>query len=315
MRHQVPPAAAPALTLAEVDARFAAMVGLAGAGSQGARKERYGALLALATELEQGFLSAIVLGELRQGALDALVVEGLALATGQPATRVRAAYMLAGDIGVVAEAALADGAAGLARFGLQLFRPVLPMLAQTAGSAALALESLAGEAAIERKLDGFRVQLHKDGDTVRVYSRNLNEVSASVPELVALGQALPAGRAILDGEAIALGEGGRPLPFQDTMRRFGRRHDLIAQLPLSLSVFDALLVDDQTLLAEPARERFAALDGLAPRLAVPRVITADAAVAEAFYERAIAEGYEGVMAKALDATYDAGNRGAAWLKI
>lgn len=317
MRDAVPAVAddGATLTLAEVDARFAAIAALSGTGSQKARKDQYGALLAKATQLEQRFLAAIVLGELRQGALDALVVEGLALATAQPAAKVRAAYMLAGDIGVVAAAVLADGAAGLDRFGLQLFRPVLPMLAQTAESASDALATFQGPAAMELKLDGFRVQLHKDGDVVRAYSRNLNEVTHMVPELVAATLAMPARRAILDGEAIALGEGGRPLPFQDTMRRFGKRTDLAASLPLSLKLFDALLVDDQTLLAMPASERFAALDALAPAHSVPRVITADAAEATAFYDKAIAEGHEGVMAKSLDAIYDAGNRGASWLKI
>ena len=244
MRDAVPAATEASLTLAEVDARFAAISALSGTGSQKARKDHYGALLAKATPLEQRFVSALVIGELRQSALDALVVEGLALATGQPAGKVRAAYMLAGDIGVVAAAVLADGAAGLDRFGLTVFRPVLPMLAQTADNAAEALASFAGPVALELKLDGFRVQLHKDGDTVRAYSRALNEVTHMVPELVAMTRALPARRAILDGEAIALGEGGRPLPFQDTMRRFGKRTDLVASLPLSLTLFDALLVDE-----------------------------------------------------------------------
>ncbi|MFN0251082.1 MAG: ATP-dependent DNA ligase [Kofleriaceae bacterium] len=317
MKDTVAPVAddAASLTLADVDKRFAAIAALSGTGSQKARKDQLGALLAKATQLEQEFLGAIVLGELRQGALDALVVEGLALATAQPAGKVRAAYMLAGDIGVVAAAVLADGAAGLDRFGLMVFRPVLPMLAQTAESASDALATFAGPAALELKLDGFRVQLHKDGDVVRGYSRNLNEVTHMIPELVALTKAFPARRAILDGEAIALGVGGRPLPFQDTMRRFGKRADLVATLPLSLKLFDALLIDDQTLLATPAGERFAALDALAPRSAVPRMITNDAAEATAFYDKAIADGHEGVMAKSLDATYDAGNRGAAWLKI
>lgn len=315
MRDAVPAATEASLTLAEVDARFAAISALSGTGSQKARKDHYGALLAKATPLEQRFVSALVIGELRQGALDALVVEGLALATGQPAGKVRAAYMLAGDIGVVAAAVLADGAAGLDRFGLTVFRPVLPMLAQTADNAAEALASFAGPVALEPKLDGFRVQLHKDSDTVRAYSRALNEVTHMVPELVAMTRALPARRAILDGEAIALGEGGRPLPFQDTMRRFGKRTDLVASLPLSLTLFDALLVDEQTLLATPAGERFAALDALAPAYSVPRMVTSSASEATAFYDQAIAGGHEGVMAKSLDATYDAGNRGAAWLKI
>lgn len=305
LRSSVPPATTPTWTLGELERRFAAIAGLSGTGSGRGRKEAFGAVLAGATALEQGFLAALVLGELRQGALDALVVDAIALATSLPARAVRSAYMLAGDIGVVADAALTEGEVGLARFGLLVFRPVLPMLAQTAETAAGALASFGGPAALELKLDGFRVQIHKDGDLVRVFSRALNEVTASVPEIVAHAAQLPARRLILDGEAIALGPNGRPLPFQDTMKRVG----------LSLSLFDALLIDDQTLLAVPARERFTALDALAPAHAVPRLITADAAEATAFYERAIASGHEGVMAKALEAPYDAGNRGAAWLKI
>ncbi len=315
LRSAVPPAAESALTLTEVDRRFAAIAELRGTGAGRARKDGYGALLAASTELEQAFLGALVLGELRQGALDALVVDAIALATTLPANSVRSAYMLAGDIGVIADAALSEGAAGLARFGLTVFRPVLPMLAQTAETASEALVTIGGPAALELKLDGFRVQIHKDEDTVRVFSRALNEVTSSVPEVVAYARALPARRSILDGEAIALGPRGRPLPFQDTMRRFGRNKELVESLPLSLSLFDALLIDDQTLLATRAEERFTALDALAPAHAVPRLITANAADATAFYDRAIAGGHEGVMAKALDAPYDAGNRGASWLKI
>ncbi|MBA3462438.1 MAG: ATP-dependent DNA ligase [Deltaproteobacteria bacterium] len=315
LRSSVPPAAEPQLTLTEVDRRLAALAELSGKGSATARKQGFGALLARATELEQGFIGAIILGELRQGALDALVVDALAVATSLPANTVRGAYMLAGDIGLVADAALGDGAEGIARFGLTLFRPVLPMLAQTAEDPTEALASFGGPAALELKLDGFRVQIHKDDDIVRVYSRALNEVTGQVPEVVAYARALPAKKLILDGEAIVLGEGGRPLPFQDTMKRFGKRRDPNDAAPLSLSLFDALLIDEQTMLSVPARERFTALDALAPAHAVPRLVTADAAEATAFYERAIASGHEGVMAKALDAPYDAGSRGAAWLKI
>ncbi len=315
LRSSVLPATDPTWTLGELERRFAAIAGLSGIGSGRARKEAFGAVLAGGTTVEQGFLAALVLGELRQGALDALVVEAIALATSLPARAVRSAYMLAGDIGVVADAALTEGAAGLDRFGLLVFRPVLPMLAQTAETAAEALASFGGPAALELKLDGFRVQIHKDGDLVRVFSRALNEVTASVPEIVAHAAQLPARRLILDGEAIALGPSGRPLPFQDTMKRVGRRKEGDTQTPLSLALFDALLIDDQTLLAVPAHERFTALDALAPAHAVPRLITNDGAEATAFYDRAIASGHEGVMAKALEAPYDAGNRGASWLKI
>jgi DNA ligase-1 len=306
LRGQVAPAPAAALTVIEVDRRFAAIAALHGAGSGKAKKDAFGALLAAATEREQGFLGALVVGELRQGALDALVVDAIALAAGLPAGAVRAAHMLAGDVGVVAAATLTEGAAGLARFGLTVFRPVLPMLAQTAETAAEALSSFGGPAALELKLDGFRVQIHKDGELVRVFSRALNDVTAQVPEVVAATAALPARRLILDGEASAFGADGRPLPFQDTMRRKG---------PLTLTLFDALLVDDQTLLAIPAGERFGVLGALAPALAVPRLVTGDPVEATAYFDAAIARGHEGVMAKALEAPYDAGNRGAAWLKI
>ena len=306
LRGQVAPAATAALTVADVDRRFSAIAELRGPGSGTARKQAFGAMLAAATTAEQDFLAALVIGELRQGALDALVVDAIASATQLPPRSVRTAYMLAGDIGAVAHAGLTDGAAGLARFGLTIFRPILPMLAQTADTAGEALASFGGPAALELKLDGFRVQIHKDGDTIRAFSRALNDVTAQVPEIIAATAALPARRLILDGEASAFGPSGRPLPFQDTMSRTG---------PLTLTVFDALLIDDQTLLPTPARERFALLNRLAPSLAVPRVVTNDPAEANAYFDTAIARGHEGIMAKALEAPYDAGNRGAAWLKI
>jgi DNA ligase-1 len=303
---QVAPAGAAQLTVTEVDRRFAAIAELRGPGSGTAKKQAFGAMLAAATAPEQGFLGALVIGELRQGALDALVVDAIAAATELAPRAVRSAYMLAGDIGTVAAAALTDGAAGLARFGLTVFRPVLPMLAQTADTAGEALASIGGPAALELKLDGFRVQLHKDGDAIRAFSRALNDVTAQIPEVIAQVATLPARRLILDGEASAFGPSGRPLPFQDTMSRSG---------PLTLTLFDALLIDDQTLLATPAGERFTLLSRLAPSLVVPRLITSDAAEANAYFDTAIARGHEGVMAKALEAPYDAGNRGAAWLKI
>jgi DNA ligase-1 len=303
---QIAPAPTASLTLRDVDRRFAAIAELRGAGSSQARKEAFGAMLAAATAIEQAFLGALVLGELRQGAQSAFVVDAIALAAQVPARTVRAAHMLAGDIGAVAAAALTGGAGGLSQFGLTVFRPVLPMLAQSADTAAQALAGFGGPAALEYKLDGFRVQIHKDGDLVRVFSRSLNDVTAQVPEVVAAAAALPARRLILDGEACAFGPDGRPVPFQDTMRRQGQ---------LTLTLFDALLVDDQTLLSTPAGERFGVLGALAPRFAVPRIVTDDADQANAYFDAAIARGYEGVMAKALEAPYDAGNRGAAWRKI
>ncbi|HTR54464.1 MAG TPA: ATP-dependent DNA ligase [Kofleriaceae bacterium] len=314
--HEVVAAAAPAeaawLTLGEVDRRFAAIAALRGDGSARARKDQLGELLHLATRAEQEFLVGLATGGVRQGALDGIVVEAIAKAAELPADAVRRAYMLAGDLGQVAAAALAGGAAEIGRFGLTVFRPVLPMLAQTAESIDEALAELAGPVALEHKLDGFRVQLHKDGGEVRAYSRGLNDVTADVPEIVAQIAALPARRLVLDGEAISFGADGRPLPFQDTMRRRGDRG---RAEPMALALFDALLVDDHDLLAAPTRDRVAALTALAPKLVVPQLVTADRDAARAFYDAAIASGHEGVMAKALDAPYDAGSRGAAWLKI
>jgi DNA ligase 1 len=313
---QAQPAQMPWLTLGEVDRRFTAIADLRGTGSAGARKDHLGALFALATAPEQRFLAGLVVGEVRQGALDGVVVDAIAKAAELPHDSVRRAYMLVGDLGEVAAAALGGGAAEIGRFGLSLFRPILPMLAQTADDPASALAEIDGPAALEYKLDGFRVQIHKDGDVVRAYSRALNEVTDYVPEVIAAAREMPARRLILDGEAIVLGAGGRPLPFQDTMRRFGKRGvDLKAKMPITLSLFDALLIDDQTLLAEPAQKRFEVLAAIAPQFAVKRLVTSDVYEASTFYAQAIESGHEGVMAKALDSPYDAGNRGASWLKI
>jgi DNA ligase-1 len=199
------PAAAPYLSLSEVDRRLAGIAELRGAGSAKVRKEQLGALLSLATDREQQFLATLIVGEVRQGALDGVVVEAIAKAAELPADVVRRAYMLAGDLGEVAATALDGGAAEIGRFGLTLFRPVLPMLAQTADDAESALAALGGEAALELKLDGFRVQIHKDGDDVRLYSRGLNDVSAFAPEIVEAARALPAKSHIADGEATARG--------------------------------------------------------------------------------------------------------------
>jgi DNA ligase-1 len=313
-------APAPQLVIGEVDRRMAALAALRGEGSVRARKTDLGQLFTLATADEQRFLAGLLVGEVRHGALEGVVVEAVAKAAELPADAVRRAYMLAGDLGAVAAAALAGGAAEIGRFGLTLFRPIMPMLAQTADGPEAALEQLGGAAAFELKLDGFRVQLHKDGDIVRAYSRALNEVTAYIPELVERIAALPARRLVLDGEAVVLRggdlESGRALPFQDTMRRFGKNGVALRdELPLSLALFDALLVDDQVLLGEPARVRWQALAEVAPGATVPRTILADAGRAAAFFSDAIARGHEGVMAKSVDAAYDAGSRGAAWLKI
>ncbi|HEX5759131.1 MAG TPA: ATP-dependent DNA ligase [Thermoanaerobaculia bacterium] len=310
-------AAAPALTLVEVDAAFAAIAAVSGAGSTAERARRLAALLARATAEEQDFLVRLVFGELRQGALAALVAEALAAAAEVPAAEVRRALMLAGELLPVARAALAEGRPGLARFRLELLRPLQPMLAQPAADLEEALGRL-GEAGLEFKLDGARVQVHRDGGEVRVFSRRGNDVTHAVPELVEAVLALPASRLLLDGEVLALRRDGTPHPFQITMRRFGRKLDVEAmrgELPLTPFFFDLLHADGEDLIDRPAGERFAALVEAAPGLAVPRLVTADPEAADAFFDDALRGGHEGLMAKAVGAPYEAGRRGSSWLKV
>ena len=311
-------ASTPSLTLAELDATLERIIEVRGKGAAAERARLLRALFARATEAEQDFLVRLLLGELRQGALEGLMVEAIAKATALPVGEVRRAVMLAGDAGVVAEAAFAEGPSGLARFAVQLFRPVRPMLAQPAEDAADALSRL-GEAAFEWKLDGARIQVHKADGEVRVYTRKLNEVTGAVPEIVEAAKALPGRELILDGEAIALREDRRPQPFQITMRRFGRKLDVEAlrhELPLRCFFFDALALDGEPLLDRPGHERFAALAGaVPPELRIPRIVTSAPDEAEAFVKGALEAGHEGAMAKALDAPYQAGARGRGWLKV
>jgi DNA ligase-1 len=310
-------AAEPSLTLEEVDAAFEHIAGTSGAGSTGERTRLLSELLSRATGEEQEFLVRLIYGELRQGALAGLMADALATAASVPADEVRRALMLAGELPSVARAVLTEGRPGLARFHLQLFRPLQPMLAQPAEDVSDAIERL-GEAALELKLDGARVQVHKADGGVRVYSRRGNEVTQAVPELVEAVQALPARQLLLDGEVIALRPDGSPHPFQITMRRFGRKLDvdrLRGELPLTPFFFDILHLDGDDLIDRPAGERFAALAEATPGFTVPRLVTADAEEADAFFEQALSRGHEGIMAKAIDAPYEAGRRGSSWLKI
>ena len=306
------------LTIAEVDAALATIAATSGKGSAAERAVRLRALFTRATTAEQDFLVRLITGELRQGALEGVMLDAIAAAATVPAAAVRRAAMFAGNPRVVAHAVLTQGAQGLDRFSIELNRPVQPMLAQPAVDVADALERL-GTASFEWKVDGARVQVHKSADLVRVYTRSLNEVTAAVPEIVEFVRASPARELILDGETIAIGKGGAPQPFQVTMRRFGRRLDIDrmrAELPLAGFFFDCLRRDGVTLIDRPAQERFAALsEALPAELVVPRIITGDATEAQAFYADALARGHEGVMAKALDGPYEAGSRGASWLKI
>jgi ATP-dependent DNA ligase I len=318
LRERPAPAAQPSLELLEVDATLREIGATAGAGSQARRRELLTGVLARATEPEQRFLGGLLTGGLRQGALEGVMVEAVARAVELPAADVRRALMLAGDLGPVAAAAAAEGRAGLARFRLEVLRPIQPMLAQTAEDTADALGRL-GRAAVEWKLDGARIQVHRLGDDVRVFTRNLADVTDRVPEVVRAILALPVEAIVLDGEAIALGEDGRPRPFQVTMGRFGTRvaaDDLRRSVPLSAFLFDCLHLDGDDLLDRPGRERFAVLEERLPEaLRVPRLETGDAAEADAFVDAALAQGHEGVMVKSLDAPYEAGRRGAGWLKV
>jgi DNA ligase-1 len=312
------PAGEERLTPEDVDGAFAALAAIKGKGSAGERAKKLAALFSAATAQEQDFLVRLVVGELRQGALEGVMLEAIAAAAGLPAPDVRRAAMLAGGLGIVARAALSEGAAGLARFSVRAMQPLLPMLAQTAEDTDAALAAL-GNALLEWKLDGARVQVHKAAGEVKVFTRSLKEVTAAVPEIVAIARALPAESLILDGEAIALRPNGTAHPFQVTMRRFGRRLEVEAargELPLSAFFFDCLLRDGEPLIDHPARERLRALDAvLEPKHVMPRIVTDDRDRARAFYEQALSHGHEGIMAKSLDARYEAGRRGAGWLKV
>jgi DNA ligase-1 len=308
----------PSLTLDDVDAALSAVAAASGKGSATARAAVMSGLFARATAAEQDFLIRLLVGELRQGALEGVMLEAVAEAADVPVAAVRRAAMVTGDLGEAASVAIGEGEAGLARFAVAPHRPVQPMLAQPAESIADALAQL-GTAAFEWKVDGARVQVHKSGDDVRIYTRNLNDVTGSVPEIVEALQGVAAQTLILDGEAVALTPEGAPQPFQVTMRRFGRKLDvpaMRAELPLAVYFFDCLYADGTSLLDEPGQQRFEALAAALPSpLVIPRLVTADLAAAEDFYADTLARGHEGVMAKALDAHYEAGSRGASWLKV
>jgi DNA ligase-1 len=342
LRDAPDPAAAPTLTVAEVDAAFERIGRLAGPGSQAERRRLVGELFGRATAAEQRFLVGLLSGELRQGALEGVMIEAIAKAAEVPGAEVRRALMLRGALGPVAEVALAMGVPGLRELHLEVGRPLQPMLASTAPSIEAAMEKVGeaavewkldgtsdpkressaargGQAAIEWKLDGVRVQLHKAGDEVRVFTRTLDDVTARVPEVAEIVLALPIRSAVLDGELIALQPDGRPHPFQVTAGRLGSKLDVERQrlaVPLTLYLFDALHVDGEDLIDRGGVERHAALAAVTPTtLRVPRTVTSDPAAAAAFLGDALARGHEGVLVKSLTAPYEAGRRGTGWLKV
>ncbi|HYK24913.1 MAG TPA: hypothetical protein VEV18_01545, partial [Steroidobacteraceae bacterium] len=285
----------PTLTITEVDRALAAVAALRGSGSAARRNEALRALFRGAIRAEQEFLLRLLAGELRQGALAGVMLDAVAAAAQLPVGRVRRASMYAPSLATVALAALTDGAAALERFQLELFSPIAPMLAQTAEDVGQALQELGGEAAFEWKLDGARIQVHKSGEEVRLYTRTLNEVTAALPEIVDSVRGLAARVVVLDGEAIALDAAGHPHPFQITMRRFGRKLDIEAVragLPIRAFFFDCLRLEDSRLADRSTRERHEALAAAVPsEMRVPWLVASSESEARAFYDAALAAGH------------------------
>ncbi len=317
-----PPADEPSLTVTGVDTAFEAMAAMAGPGSAAVREAAVVALFSAATADEQRFLRGLVVGELRQGALDALLLDAVAQAAGVDPELVRRAAMLAGDSAPAAVAALAsdEPVAALAAIGLTVGRPVRPMLAQSAPDVAAAFTAVAARpdrpAVVDVKLDGIRIQVHRHGDDVRVFTRSLDDITARVPGIVAIARTMPGDEFVLDGEALALDEAGRPRPFQETSSRAATRDaDVAATATLVPFFFDVLHADGRDLLDEPLTERLTVLDRLATGHVVERLVTSDAAAATERFAAWVAAGQEGVVVKASDAGYAAGRRGAGWVKV
>ena len=309
-----PPTASPSLTVTEVHESFDRLAARSGSGSQQARAADVAALFGRATEAEQAWLRGLVTGELRQGALDALVQEALAAAAEVPLPAVRRAAMLSGSTVAIALVAF-EGEQALAAIGLEIGRPVLPMLASSATDVTAAFAKIApdgGPVAVDTKLDGIRIQVHREGDEVVIATRSLDDITHRLPEVVELARSLPAERFVLDGEALALDDDGRPRPFQETASRTAQG----SGVAVSAYFFDLLHLDGRDLLDASGEERLAALTGLVPEASlVARLVTSDPAEAEAFAARVVAAGHEGVVVKSLSATYDAGRRGAGWVKV
>lgn len=307
-----PPAGEPALTVLAVDAALTELARLSGSGSNTARRRALVALFGASTAAEAEFLRRLLTGELRQGALEGVVADAVARAAAVPAAAVRRAAMLAGNLPRAAVVARTGGAPALAAVGLEVLRPVLPMLAATSPDAASAVAEL-GESSVEWKLDGARIQAHRAGSDVRLYTRNLNDVTARLPAVVEIVASLPVDTVVLDGEVLGLRIDERPKRFQDTMSRFGR-HDG-GGAGLTVMFFDLLHLDGADLLDRPLVDRIEALGVVAGPWRVPSLRTGDPEEAAAFLAGALTAGHEGVMVKAAASTYEAGRRGQAWRKV
>ncbi|HEY7448931.1 MAG TPA: ATP-dependent DNA ligase [Vicinamibacterales bacterium] len=317
VRAAPPPATAPVLQLSDVHDGLGTIARTEGAGSSRARVSQLASLLGRTTTEERDFLIRLLFGELRQGALEGVLGDAIARASATPVATIRQAAMTSGSLTTVARVALTEGADALSSFVIQVFRAVQPMLAESAATVEEAMTDL-GQAMLEFKLDGARIQVHKQGGDIRVFSRNLRDVTAAVPEVVEATAVLSANELIVDGEVLALDRDNRPLPFQETMRRFGRKLDierLRSELPLTPFFFDCLYLDGESLLDMPLTERRTKLETVAARMVVPHLVTAVPSEAEAFMNESVSRGHEGIMAKALDGTYVAGSRGRSWLKV
>ena len=307
-----PPSDEPSIEVLELDGSITTLQSLTGPGSATARQALLAQLLARATADEADFIRRLLIGELRQGALEGVMTDAVAKASGVPPAAVRRAVMLAGNLARVAAVALVDGEEGLSAIGLEVLRPLLPMLASSADDVASAIADL-GTCSIEWKLDGARIQAHRKDDEVRLYTRNLNDVTARLPGIVELLRALAVHQVVLDGEVLGVTDEG-PGAFQDTMSSFGRQKTAPDPSALGVWFFDCLHLDGDDLLDRPLLERSATLD----RIGVPRVpslVTGDVDTARGFQSQALAAGHEGVMVKAVSSPYEAGRRGAAWRKV
>jgi ATP-dependent DNA ligase I len=312
------PAQAPSLTVLGVDEACSRIGAVSGKGAAAERKRLVDALFGAATAQEQYFLVRLLSGELRQGALDGVMTDAVAKAAEVPVAQVRRAVMLSGSLAVAAQAALGGGSAALARFGLQVGRPLKPMLAASEASIDEALAKVGGEAAVEWKLDGIRVQAHLADGAVRLFTRSLDDITGRLPEVVTALAVLPVRDAVFDGELIALRADGRPYAFQDTASRAASEIDArgAGTVPLSVFLFDVLHLDGTDLIDLPDAERHAALASVVPpAMLMPRLVTDDPSAAAAFFRGSVAKGHEGVVVKSLTTPYAAGRRGAGWIKV
>ncbi|MGI8626602.1 MAG: ATP-dependent DNA ligase [Geodermatophilaceae bacterium] len=307
------PAETAQLTVAEVDELFSALAVTSGAGSAASRETQLTNVFARATETERPFLIGVLMGEVRQGALESLLGDAIAVATHTPAELIRRVWMLTGSLTETAWLAATGGAAQLSEVGLQVMRPVKPMLAASATSVEVALADT-GEAVVDYKLDGARIQVHRDGDRIAVFTRSLKDATTRLPEVVAIVAQLPAKRLILDGESLVLDDtSSRPRSFADTQSRFGAQS--VREELLRPYFFDLLHVDGVDLIDEPLSVRLAELERVAGPWRVPSMPAGDPQTAAQVLADSLAAGHEGVMVKSLSSTYAAGRRGSSWQKV